>query len=189
MQNPMQTITPVPPAIMLEDRWYSGWAIDSHTASRRLKSGNSERVRSDLADAWYRYRYEGETALFDSIAGTIARYVRAYFAEENIRLDCMLMLPPNADRPEYRRVIELSAAVSRALNIPSSQAAIMRTSNGSIAFPSPSASRLITGNTVLVIDDIFRSGRTLKQCCQLLMEEGKAAGVQVLVGTKVMNPK
>jgi len=189
MQDPRQTITPVPPAIKLEDPWYTGWAIDSHTATRRLKSGNSERVRSDLADAWYRYRYEGETALLDSLAGTIVRYVHAYFTEENIRLDCMLMLPPNADRPEYRRVIELSSAVSRALNIPSAQAAIMRTTDGSIAFPSPDASRLITGNTVLVIDDIFRSGKTLKQCCRLLMEEGKAAGVRVLVGTKVMNPR
>ena len=41
----------------------------------------------------------------------------------------------------------------------------------------------VAGKDVLVIDDIYRSGKSLHAFCKLLKEEGKAASVSVLVGT------
>jgi predicted amidophosphoribosyltransferase len=108
------------------------------------------------------------------------------------------MVPPPMARLDYARVVKLVSGLSRKTGIPSAQFAVKsvlpggevdrsapRRPDRTFVFSSPETGGVFTGKVVLVIDDIYRSGRSLHAFCDFLTMEGKVKTIEVLVGTIV----
>jgi predicted amidophosphoribosyltransferase len=174
---------------------FDGWALSPHLDKQPTRSGGSMTRRRALAEAMYRYRYQGEASLLPPIASCFALAVRTLFPQTLADLDGLVMVPPPLNRTDYAPVVALVSEISRLTGIPSLQFAVRDVQNSgdrqtghsgrSFAFSSPDTAAAFSGKQVLVIDDIYRSGRSLNRFCLLIKNEGGAAGVTAIVGTVV----
>lgn len=172
-----------------------GYALSPHVEAQIARSGAPMTRRTTLAEAMYRYRYQGDTALLPPLARLFSDACAALYPD--VRFDGMLVVPPPISRNDYAPVIALITEISRITRVPSLQCAVRDTpGNGSaenatatrtFALSSPDAVAMFAKKRALVIDDLYRSGRSLNRFCALLMKEGTAAEVRVLVGTVMVS--
>jgi predicted amidophosphoribosyltransferase len=180
------------PPIKLVGQYFSGWAIDRHTMTRPLPEDRSVKTRSPAGELFYDYRYKGVTRNLSSIVELISHFVGTLF-QKDLKFERLIVVPPPVSRPEYRRVIELSAALCRSLKIPSAQGVLARNEiideeqaekSGLFAFQSEQSGRLVEGKIVLVVDDIYRTGKSLESFCRMLKCEANARELHVVAGTR-----
>jgi predicted amidophosphoribosyltransferase len=189
---PPNVENPLPPTsgpIRISGGSFTGWALEPHLTRVRTPSGSVSTVRTELAEMMYRFRYQGERSLLETIAGRYAGAINELVPVGKKVFDSLIMVPPQVSRPDYPAVIAFVSELSRITGIVSTQFAVKCDSVGrdqtakAYDFSSRQALNAFTGKSVLAIDDIYRSGRSLHAFCRLLKEEGKAASVSVLVGT------
>jgi competence protein ComFC len=171
---------------------FSGYALSSHFKAQTTRSGARFTRRTALAETMYRYRYQNDDSLLHTIAECFASAIRVLFADQR-PFDGMLMVPPPVNRSDYNPVVILITEISRLTGIPSLQFAVRDVqetsdrqtgrSGRSFAFSSPDVTAVFAGKRILVIDDIFRSGRSLNRVCSLIKKGGGATAVTVMVGT------
>jgi predicted amidophosphoribosyltransferase len=178
---------------------FSGFALRPHTVIRETAAGALITKRSELGELLHRYRYQGEGALCEQAADWFERAIAALFPGKPF--DLILMTPVPVTRPDYARVVELATGLSRRTGVPSGQFAVTCTVAGppkaaaprreperKFAFSSPTAAGIFAGKRVLVVDDIYRSGRSLHAFCGFLKNAALAGSVTVLVGTMAGKP-
>lgn len=183
--------------VCLHGTCFAGRALEGHTVVRKTPTGASIVGRSELGEMLYRYRYQGEDGLRGKIIDRFQGEIALLF-ETGVRFDLLVMVPPPTDRPDYATVVRLVAGLSLKTSIPSAQFAVKsvlpvaaagravpRRPDRHFVFSSPETIGVFTGKRVLVIDDIYRSGRSLHAFCDFLAKEGKARSIEVLVGTIV----
>ena len=174
---------------------YRGWALGPHTESRTTPSGSTETRRSVPAEAMYRYRYQGDTSALQEISCRFTDALTTLFSEKPEPFNGLVMVPPPVSRTDYAPVVALVSAISRHTGIPALQFAVQdssprpdagapRPQRRTFSFTSPAVSTIFTGKHVLVLDDIYRSGRSLGAFCSLI-KSGEPASITVLVGTLV----
>lgn len=186
--------------LRLTGEHFAGRAIEPHTVMSQTPAGVSITRRSELGEMLYRYRYRGEGELLGKITDRFLRETDA-FIRDGAPLDLIVMVPPPVSRPDYAPVVKLASMLSQRTGIPSAQYAVKsvipeinsdqsnpRWPERVFAFSSPETARVFTGRRVLVIDDIYRSGRSLHSFCGFLKKEGRAERIEVLVGTIVRKP-
>jgi competence protein ComFC len=186
-----QTLSPV----SIAGPAFEGWTLSAHLDKLTARSGADMTRRSVLAETMYRYRYQGDGSLLQTIASCFASAIRTLFADRLTTFDGLVMVPPPLDRADYSPVITLITEISRLTGIPSLQFAVRdvqesahepsERSDRVFAFSSPVASGAYTGKRILVVDDVYRSGRSLNAFCSLIKNEGEATEVMALVGTMV----
>jgi predicted amidophosphoribosyltransferase len=169
---------------------FEGWALSPHLEKMTARSGAVITRRSAFAETMYRYRYQGDGSLLPMLAGCFASSAQALFPGKNF--SGLLMVPPPITRADYGPVVALVTEISRLMGIPLLQFAVRdnqeeppKRSERAFDFSSPAASAVFAGKQVLVIDDIYRSGRSLNRFCSLIKNGGGAAEVMALVGTAV----
>jgi predicted amidophosphoribosyltransferase len=172
---------------------FEGWALSPHLDKLTARSGASLTRRSAFAETMYRYRYQGDGSLLAKLASCFASSVHALFPGRNF--SGLLMVPPPITRADYGPIVTLMTEISRLTGIPLLQFAVRdiqeptneppKRSERGFDFSSPDAQAVFMGKLVLVIDDIYRSGRSLNRLCSLIKNEGGATGVMALVGTVV----
>ena len=172
---------------------FQGWAIEMHTAAVRTPSGSVVTRRCRLGDLLYRYGYQGERDLLGEIIAIFTAAISEHFSGERMP-DILVLVPPPLSSPRYEPVVALATGLSRATGIASGQFAVksiegefdpvLRT-RGKRTFPfsATAAAGIFSGRRVLVIDDLLRTGTSLREFCTLLTESGKAAEMKLLVGT------
>ena len=183
--------------VCLHGTGFAGRALEGHTIARKAPSGASIVSRGELGEMLYRYRYQGEEGLRGKIIDRFQGEIALLF-ETGVRFDLLVMVPPPTDRPDYAPVVRLVTELSLKTSIPSAQFAVKsvlsvtsagravpRRPDRHFVFSSPETIGLFTGKRVLVIDDIYRSGRSLHAFCEFLTKEGKVKSIEVLVGTIV----
>jgi predicted amidophosphoribosyltransferase len=173
---------------------FDGIALYPHLEKQTTPSGAGITRRCAFAETIYRYRYQGDASLLHEIASTFTDALRNLPAQATFH--GLVMIPPPLKRNDANPVAALVTEVSRLTKIPSLQFAVRDTqdigneprhpADRAFAFSTPDAQTLFRGKRILVIDDIYRSGRSLNRLCALLKNEGGAAGVTVIVGTLVM---
>jgi competence protein ComFC len=174
--------------------FFEGWALSPHLDKLTSRSGASITHRSALAETMYRYRYQGDGFLLPKLADCYASSAQTLFPGRNF--SGLVMVPPPITRTDYSPVVTLVTEISRLTGIPSLQFAVRdnqdfgkgapERSDRVFDFSSPGAGAVFAGKQVLVIDDIYRSGRSLNAFCSLIKTEGRAAEVMALVGTVVV---
>lgn len=183
--------------VCLHGTGFTGRALEGHTIIRKTPSGASIVSRSELGEILYRYRYQGEDGLRGKIIDRFLGEITVLF-QTGAQFDLLVMVPPPTDRPDYTPVVKLVAGLSLKTSIPSAQFAVKsvlpvtsagravpRRPDRHFVFSSPETIGVFTGKRILVIDDIYRSGRSLHAFCDFLTKEGKVKSIEVLVGTIV----
>jgi predicted amidophosphoribosyltransferase len=157
---------------------FTGLAIQPHLVSA---GRNAATVRSELGEMLYQYRYGGVDCHMRAIASKFAEALDTSIVDQ--RPNFLLWVPPAPQEPEYRRMILLSAAISRATGIASAQHLVARDGDDLFRVTSTVAARGIAARSVLVLDDLLRSGATLNALCALLVNQAEVGCVRAVVGT------
>jgi predicted amidophosphoribosyltransferase len=189
----MQNLTLSP--IRISGECFEGYALSPHLNRTTARSGAPITRRSALAETMYRYRYQADGSLLPMIAERFSNGIATLFPMAAIGFNGLLMVPPPIYRFDYGPVATLVAEVARRTGIPSLQGMVRDTRtvrpnsenrpDRGFDFASPIASGVFSRKRILVIDDIYRSGRSLDKLCSLVKKDGMAAMVQVMVGTAV----
>ncbi len=185
-------------AITLEGNWQTGLAFDLHTVSSTHLGVDEwghdrfENTRSEMGELVYQLKYRQDksalvkiVALLDAIKGI-----------ENF--DYLVPIPPTNKKRSFQPVelITLALGERRKVKVWTN----LLTNEGDeelkgISDPVERLQRLqaaiklapgtnVTGKQILLVDDLYRSGTTLRVATDLLYGTGKAAKVSVLAMTK-----
>lgn len=182
----------------LEGNWHVGAAFDLHTVSSTYLGPNEyghdtfDNKRSEMGQLIYDLKYGYD-------ASKVARVVELLDVFEGIeRYDLLVPIPQtNKTRPidpvrliaealGARRgvtvatgnLVNRGSAQLKSITDPVQRDELLRTA---LQISDPSA---FNGKAVILIDDLYRSGATLRMATDLLYQTGKAKTVSVLAMTK-----
>lgn len=182
-----------PHARALVGPWRAGWALDAHS-----RFEGAEQRRSVIGDLVYRFKYNGERQLAD----TLAQYWVQLLAEhrETGKPSAVIPVPPSTARP-FDPVTELARALARQLAIPLLAGVLIKTRQtrpqkeltslaqkranvaGAFGLAQPES---VHGKHIVLVDDLFDSGATLGEAAQTLAR-GRPAQIMVLTLTKTIH--
>ncbi len=184
--------------IKLTGSWKEGYALDIHTTSSVLIGMNSygreefENTYSPIGSLLYDLKSKEKIAVIDSITSTATKFVQ----DKGWRLDLIVSVPPTYKR-KIQPVGELAKLLAQKLGIPYHDC-IQKVKETpelkNITDPTERTKLLegafeisnrdvIEGRSVLLFDDLYRSGATLTEICSGLKRLG-VAQVYVLTITK-----
>jgi competence protein ComFC len=187
----------------LTGAWDEGFVLDVHTLSSALMGYNEyghevfDTQRSALGDLLYRLKYEADKSVVDDILDTVVEFLLNRWKVVQ-SLDLIVPMPPSNISRRSQPVLELARGLSSRTGVPVSEDALVKVKETpqlknvydyeerarllSGAFEARSS--LMQGKTVLLLDDLYRSGATLNAASQALRQKGKAKTIYVLVLTR-----
>jgi predicted amidophosphoribosyltransferase len=180
---------------------FSGWALEQHLVYDRTRSKQPTTRRSELGDRLYRFRHQGENGLLDGLVQEFSAGIEAFFDKGAARFNLLVAVPAPVGRYDYESVVAFVTALSGKTGIASAQFAVAASgehekgecdektiSARTFWFSSPQVKNIFRDKSVLVVDDLYRSGRSLHLFCRFLKNKGCAASVGVIVGTLMKGP-
>lgn len=179
--------------------WRQGYALDYHTLYSQFVGHDEfghpifDTTRSEIGELLYRLKYKSDQAAFSAIAEASAGFILSW----GIKPDAILPVPPSRQRA-FQPVLELARELAAKLNITLCVDCISKVK------PTPELKNLydydkrlaalenafivdaskVKGLSILLFDDLFRSGATLNAVTQALYAQGEAANVYALAITK-----
>jgi predicted amidophosphoribosyltransferase len=186
-------------AIELIGNWKKGRAFDVHTLSSTYLGPNEQghaqwdSVRSDMGELIYQLKYKNDRSKLEEIVRLLDKIKGVE------QFDFLMPIPPTDKTRAFQPVTEIALALGkrREVNVltdflekkaggpqlkniddPEERKKILRESLR-IA-----TNHSIKGKSVLLVDDLFRSGATLEVATALLLNEAHASEVCVLTMTK-----
>jgi predicted amidophosphoribosyltransferase len=185
--------------IKIDGNWKAGYAIDLHTISSIYLGDNFDgqpqfdNERSEMGELINRLKYHSDETVIPKIIEIINKNLKNITA-----VDFIIPVPPSnlsrAFQPVYKIVEELSKSSTvpllknllyktnieelKTITNPAYREALLRNSlklNPQID---------IENKTVLLIDDVYRSGATVRAVTDLLYNQAKVKSVFVLTMTK-----
>ncbi len=181
----------------LSGNWRYGWALDVHTVSSTpLPDGGFETKRTEIGELLYQLKYHLDRSKVEPIAEAAANFLKSRLVLPY--LAAIIPVPPSdTDRP-FQPVQELAIRIGQKINLPilldylvkvkptkalkSIEDSVSRKRQLQGAFKVADLS--LAGKYVLVFDDLFRSGETLRAITEVLYTQGKVARVYVLTITR-----
>jgi competence protein ComFC len=180
-------------------RWTEGYALDVHTIASQYLGDDEfgrqqfENTRSEVGEALFRLKYRNDRSQLEQLAATATAFFRGWGPP----VDLLVAVPPS--KKGRTLVRELAELIANDLGIELSGKSGVRLPRGSelknVMDPAErqrlldGAFRLSTpgavaGRSILLFDDLFRSGATMNELATVLQNEGKASGMYALTLTK-----
>jgi predicted amidophosphoribosyltransferase len=178
--------------------WISGYALDIHTVSSVHVGINEighdvfDTKRSELGELLYRLKYNGDLSAAEPIIDATATFLKPSRA----KFDLIIPVPPSGVR-RVQPVIVLARGIGEALNLPvvdcvtttrsatQLKGVMDREKRQELLKGLHAVDRACTkGKSILLFDDLYRSGATMSAITDLLMRKGEAVGVRVLTITR-----
>lgn len=180
-------------------RWSNGFTLDLHTTSSEL-IGHDEyghpqfaSKRSELGELLYKLKFRRDKSVIPEIAAVVGTFAESYLPT----VDLIVPVPPSTPRTE-QPVILLAHAFGARIGIPVFEDCVWKvreTSQLKNIFDFDERLRLLDGafeidrsvadgKTVLLFDDLYRSGATLNAVTSLLYDPGGATDVVTLTLTR-----
>ena len=149
--------------------------------------------RSEIGELLYRLKYREDKSVLGDIITTASQFIKS----TNWPLDLIVSVPPSRKDREFQPVPPLAMGIGRFLGIKAYVDSIvkvedtpelkgifdfeerMRILRDAFEIHDP----VLAGRSVLLFDDLYRSGATLNAVSRLLKQEGKARNVYVLTLT------
>lgn len=183
--------------IRLEGNWRYGWALDLHTiASTPRPGGGFDTDRTPIGDLLYHLKYDLDRSKIEPIAEIAAGFLMSRLVFPY--LAAILPVPPSDTSRPFQPVQELAIRIGQMTGLPcpldyltkikSTEALkgiedpMKRKQQLEGAFTVTDAS--LASKYVVVFDDIYRSGETLRAITDVLHSQGKISRVYVLTVTK-----
>ena len=184
--------------ISLEGNWNSGRAYDIHTATSahigldEFGHDRFETTRSEMGELVYQLKYKRDKT-------AVAKIVALLDAIKGIeKFDFIIPIPPTKTGRPYQPVEMIAVALGDRRGVKVLKEALINDGNKElkeIADPVARDEMLqnalklsgndnVAGKKVLLVDDLYRSGSTLRITTDLLYREGKAKSISVLTMTK-----
>lgn len=187
--------------------WSHGWVLDRHTHSsraaggERLKYNRFETERSELGEALFRLKYQGDRGQVKPIVGTVVAFIRAQ--AECSDISAIVPVPPSDADRSFQPVVVIAADVAAELGLPAVDDYLLKTRRtlplkniddkrerrqeleGAFGV----VDQRYAGQHLLLFDDLYRSGETLKAVTAALLFEGKAGAVSVIALTATRTKK
>lgn len=192
-----EEIFPINP-IKIRGNWDAGWALDYHTVSSRYDKAAGYYItdRTALGEALYKFKYRGYFWLAKKIAKTASNYLEDVNVTSEI--DVVITIPPARFRLFFQPVKLLGRRLGRILNKPVEVGVLKRRKKipqvksmedrleraKSVKGLFSVTTKRLSGKTVLLFDDLYRSGATLGEAAKTLKSEGNVDKIHVFTITK-----
>lgn len=181
--------------------WAYGWALDQHTvhSTAGAADGSGHPVfdteRTEIGEALFRLKYRDDHTQVEPIARTVADFIRTRL--EFADITAVLAVPPSDWRRSFQPVEMVAARIGDILGLPAPDDYLLKIKQtrplkgmtdkrlrreelqGAFAV----LDQRFAGKHILLFDDLFRSGETLKAVTVALLFEGNAARVSVVTAT------
>jgi competence protein ComFC len=183
--------------IRLEGNWRYGWALDLHTLSSIPRSGGGfDTDRTPVGDLLYHLKYYLDRSKSEPLAEIVAGFLRSRLVFPF--LAAIIPVPPsNTSRP-FQPVQELAIQIGQKTGLPCPLDYLIKVNPTEplkgIEDPAKRKEQLkdafgvqgtaLAGKYVVVFDDIYRSGETLRAITDVLHNQGRISRVYVLTVTK-----
>ena len=181
----------------LEGNWKAGWALDLHTISSvKNANGGFDNTYTDIGYALNQLKYHHSTEKLNYLGNQLVKFMNTRMVTPY--LDVILPVPPSNQR-DIQPVYEIASLLAKGFdkkidfnfllkNRSTSQLKSMqdpqereRELSGVFSLGNPT---LYQGKKILLVDDLYRSGSTLKEITRVLYEQGKVSNVYVVTLTK-----
>lgn len=186
---------------MILGNWTHGWALDQHTLRSTSAGSDSsthpefDTERTEFGEALYKLKYRADMSRFEPIARTVAAFISG--RSELMDIKAVLAVPPSDARRSFQPVEALAARIGAILHLPAPDDYLLK---ARVTLPLKSVTgkhlrrrelegaflvldQRFAGMHVLLFDDLFRSGETLKAVTAALLFEGNTASVSVIAAT------
>lgn len=181
--------------------WSHGWALDQHTlhstASGFANDGHPEfgTERSEIGEALYRLKYRADMDQVGPIAHAVSDFILS--RSELADIQAVLAVPPSDTQRSFQPVAMLAARIGAQLGLPAPDDYLLkvkptmplksiigkRMRRGELADAFAVVDQRFADAHVLLFDDLFRSGETLKAVTAALLFLGNVAQVSVVTTT------
>jgi len=182
-------------AINIKGNWKAGWALHLHTAkSVMLGNGSFENTYTATGHALNRLKYHNETQYISQLVNELVAFIQT----RNVTQDLSAIVPAPASKVRrLQPVYVVAEQVANRLGIIYDPTYIEKVKNTdqlkSIESPQKRCNLLqgafnvdqrYRNKKVLIIDDLFRSGSTLKELTRTIYNKGSVNDVYVVTLTK-----
>lgn len=180
----------------ISGRWKDGWALDVHTIySIPNPDGTFNNVRTPIGEAVYQLKYNQDFSQIDFLVQALVDFLKTRMVLPYI--DVIIATPPSQNR-DFQPVFEIASRVASQLGKSIDFNFVLKTKpttqlksitdinerqqiiSGAFAVSDPNKYR---DKTVLIIDDLYRSGTTLNEISKVLYEQAYVNNVYVVTLT------
>lgn len=182
----------------LRGEWKQGFALDVHTTGSTFIGHNEyghpefDTTRSPLGELLYRLKYKREASAIDEIVNTVAEFIAA----SKIGIDAIVPVPPSNVR-SVQPVLQIVNALGRKLGVPVLNNCVVKTKRTpqlKDVYNYEERTKLLegaftvnrdqsAGKSLLLFDDLYRSGATMNAVARELAKTGEAKELFVLALT------
>ena len=184
----------------LSGDWNSGFALDFHTLSSEYIGDDEfghpqfDTKRSEVGELLYRLKYRSDKSVLKVLVNTAGEFV----ALKKWTFDVVVPVPPSRPGRKFQPVPLLAKGIGRYFGVPTCIDCVVKVKDtpelksvydfsermGLLKDAYTVAKPAISGRKVLLVDDLYRSGATLKTVTRSLLVKGGADRVYVLTFTK-----
>ena len=187
---------------ILRGNWAAGWALDLHTVSSVALAGGSFATEyTQLGEALYQLKYRYDRNKIEPLAEAAVVLIEA--RPELRSLEAIIPVPPSEENRPFQPVYTVAGAIARRLDLAVGIGYLMkvrkthalkdiqdsRNRKGELEGAFMVKDARFDEKDVLLFDDLFRSGETLREITHVLHTQGKVANVFVLTLTKTRTKK
>lgn len=187
--NPLRIIGP----------WDAGFTLDVHTISAEYLGDDLqghpqfETVRSELGEALFRLKYRGEREASAALASVAAEFVRLC----KFAIEVVVPVPPSRVR-SFQPLAAIasrlaagvgaeydSASLRKIKETPELKSMVEMTERESaLAGAFAVRGSALAGKHVLLLDDLYRSGASMREAARTLRTQGRVASLTALALTR-----
>lgn len=184
----------------LSGPWDEGFALDVHTTDSTYIGDDSyghpqyETKRSEIGELIFRLKYRGEEASIEPLCDTAI----AFLKERGWQVDMIVGVPPSRPGRRIQPVPLLAEAMGKALGIEVCKDCIKKVKSTAelktvyeynkrldlLADAYAVTADKTKGRSVLLIDDLYRSGATLEAVSKSLKDAGQVGRLFALAFTR-----
>lgn len=180
----------------ISGNWKEGFALDFHSLSSEY-IGDDEygrpqfaTTRSEIGELLYRLKYKEDKSVLGDIINTASEFIKS----TNWPVDIIVPTPPSRKGRAFQPVPLLAEGIANALGVDFCANCVVKakeTAELKNIFDFDERLRILkdafeihdtaaAGRSVLLFDDLYRSGATLNAVTRILQQEGKVNNVYAL---------
>ncbi len=183
--------------------WNEGFVLDFHTISSMLVGYDEfghevfDTKRSELGELLYKLKYRSDKSVLNDILDCVIEFLRREW-EIVDSLDIIVPMPPSNTGRRSQPVIDLATGISTRTGISLAKDALVKIKETTqlkdihnykervdVLQDAFKSNKSVTeGKSVLLLDDLYRSGATLNVASRVLRHQGNVKAIYVLALTK-----
>ncbi|WP_416198783.1 MAG: Putative amidophosphoribosyltransferase [Sporanaerobacter sp.] len=185
---------------MHSEKWDEGYALDVHVVQSAYIGEDEygypkfDTIRSEIGELVYQLKYKNEEELVYDIIKLIDPFLKKWDVIKKV--DIVIPVPPSNKSRSFQPVFLIAEKIAESLNKPVVLDLLEKVDSEQIKnLTSEEKTKAISGSIVkrenfkinvnlLLVDDIYKSGTTLKEVCNVLKRDKNVDNVYVLTMTK-----